>query len=206
MEKFSEKSCVFFSEELASRRAVPGGGGVAAMVGALGTALCSMVGNHSVGKEKYAEYEEDLQRMLLEGDALRRRLMKLVDEDAAAFAPLQKAFALPKEDNERAAKIAEYSMSASEVPFTMMRYICQTINLLEEMEKKGNRGLLSDIGCGALCCKAALESAAMNVFINTKNLDYALVASMESDVDNMLKEYLPRADKLADKVMKELRR
>ena len=86
-EKLMDKSCTAFADALAAKVSVPGGGGAAVYVGALGVALCSMVGNFTTGKKKYAEYEEDIQRMLAEGEEIRARLLELVDEDAEAFFP-----------------------------------------------------------------------------------------------------------------------
>jgi len=89
--KMMEATCTDFAAALAAKESVPGGGGAAAYVGALGVALCSMVGNFTTGKKKYADVEEDVQRMLAEAETIRVRLIDLVDEDAAAFFPLSQA-------------------------------------------------------------------------------------------------------------------
>ena len=96
----SEKKCTEFVEALYSKAAVPGGGGAAALVGAVGTALAGMVGNLTTGKKKYAEFEEDIQRILKEAQALQDRLLAMIDEDAENFLPLSKAYGLPKETEE----------------------------------------------------------------------------------------------------------
>lgn len=195
-------SCAGFAEKLAAKESVPGGGGAAALAGALGVALCSMVGNFTTGKKRYAEYEEDVQRMLEEAEGIRRRLIELVDEDAAAFFPLSQAYAIPKEDPTRAEVLENATKHASEGPYEMMGQICLAIELLEEMGEKGSRMLLSDVGCGALLCRAALESAALNVFVNTKTLkDRAFAEAMEADVERMLEEYCPRAEAVEASVM-----
>ncbi|MBR0094824.1 MAG: cyclodeaminase/cyclohydrolase family protein, partial [Synergistaceae bacterium] len=92
-----KESCERFSELLAEKLPTPGGGGAAAYVGALSAALCSMVGNFTLGKKKYAEFEEDVKEILLKAERLRLRLLSLVDEDAQAFSPLAEAYALPKD-------------------------------------------------------------------------------------------------------------
>ena len=190
-EKMIEKSCADFAAVLASKAPVPGGGGAAALVGALGTALCSMVGNLTVGRKKYAQYEADVKRMLEKGAAVQERLLDLVDKDAEAFEPLSKAYSIPKDDPKHV---------------EMMKACCEAIELLEEMLEKGSVTLVSDVGCGALCCAAALESASMNIFVNTKTLlDREAAAKLDDQADAMLREYMPRARKVADEVNRRLR-
>lgn len=205
-EKLVERSCRDFATVLAAKESVPGGGGAAAYVGALGVALGSMVGNFTTGKPKYAEFEEDVQRMLEQGEAIRCRLLDLVDEDAAAFFPLSQAYGIPKEDPTRAETLEACTKDALAGPFEMMQQICLAIELLEEMGEKGSRMLISDVGCGATLCAAALEAAAMNVFINTKSLqDRAYAQDIESKCDAMLGEYIPRARAVASQVMTGIR-
>ena len=194
-DKLVDKSCVKFADELAAKLSVPGGGGAAAYVGALGVALGSMVGNFTAGKPKYAAYEEDVQRML-----------ERVDEDAQAFFPVSQAYVIPQEDPRRADVLEQCTKDALAGPFAMMQQICMAIELLEEMGAKGSRLLISDVGCGAALCQAALESAALNVYINTKGLadrDYA--QQIEADCDAMLEEYVPRARKVLEGVSEEIR-
>ena len=124
-------------------------------------ALPAMVGNLTVGRKKYAAVEEDVKIMLAKAERIQLRLLQLVDEDASAFEPLSKAYAIPKDDPSRAQLLEEVTSSACKAPLEMMRYCCQAIALLEEMMDKGSVTLVSDVGCGALCCKAALESASM---------------------------------------------
>lgn len=94
----AEQSCGAFLDALASKAPVPGGGGASALAGALGAALCTMVGNYTVGKQKYAAVEEDVKALMARAEDLRARLLGLVDTDAAAFEPLSRAYAIPKED------------------------------------------------------------------------------------------------------------
>ncbi|MBR5258956.1 MAG: cyclodeaminase/cyclohydrolase family protein [Eggerthellaceae bacterium] len=199
------KSCVEFADALAAKLSTPGGGGAAAYVGALGAALCSMVGNFTTGKKKYAEYEEDVQRMLAEAASVRARLLELVDEDAEAFYPLSQAYGIPKEDPSREAELERCTKGALEAPLEMMRQIAHSVELLEEMGEKGSRLLVSDVGCGAACAAAALRAASMNVFINTSSLlDRDFAAAVEAEADELL-AFVPRAEALADKVAAELR-
>ena len=205
-EKMIEKSCADFAAVLASKAPVPGGGGAAALVGALGTALCSMVGNLTVGRKKYAQYEADVKRMLEKGAAVQERLLDLVDKDAEAFEPLSKAYSIPKDDPKHDETLEAATKFACEAPVEMMKACCEAIELLEEMLEKGSVTLVSDVGCGALCCAAALESASMNIFVNTKTLlDREAAAKLDDQADAMLREYLPRARKVADEVNRRLR-
>ena len=200
------RSCKEFSDLLAAKRSVPGGGGAAAYVGALSVALCSMVGNFTTGKKRYAQYEDDVQRMMAEAEGIRVRLVELVDEDAEAFYPLSKAYAIPKSDPTRGEVLERETKNACKAPVEMMREVCKAIGLLEEMGEKGSRMLLSDVGCGALLARAALEAASLNVFVNTKSLaDREYAESVESECDRMLQEWCPRAEAVEKRVMDHVR-
>lgn len=206
MDKMMEKSCQEFATLLAAKESVPGGGGAAAYVGALGVALCSMVGNFTTGKKAYADVEVDVQSMIYRAGKVRERLLELVDEDAEAFYPLSRAYGIPKDDPTRATVLEEATKAACVAPMEMMRQICRSIDLLEEMGQKGSKMLVSDVGCGALLARAALEAASMNVFINTKSLqdrDHALM--LEAECDAMLATYGPKAEAVAADVMMRVR-
>lgn len=205
-ESLVNKSCEEFASVLASKEPVPGGGGAAAYVGALATALCSMVGNFTTGKKTYAAVEEDVQRMLRDATAVRMRLIELVQEDADAFYPLSQAYAIPKDDPTRAQTLEEVTKWACGAPMEMMRQICRSIELLEEMSQKGSRMLLSDVACGAYLARAALEAASINVYVNTKTLKNREFAQMtEAEADEMLSNYVPRAQACADDVLHRIR-
>lgn len=205
-DKLVDKSCVEFANVLAAKQSVPGGGGAAAYVGALAAALCSMVGEFTAGKKRYAQYEGDVQRMLGEAQRVRERLIELVDEDAAAFYPLSQAYGIPKEDPTRAETLERATKAACKGPVEMMEQICHAIELLEEMGRKGSRMLLSDVGCGALFARAALEAASLNVFVNTKSLkDREFAEATEKRCDQMLTEYGPRAEAVEKTVMDRIR-
>lgn len=207
MEKLIERSCRDFTAVLASKEPVPGGGGAAALAGALGTALCSMVGNFTVGKKKYAAVEGDVKTMLKKAEKLQERLLELVDADARAFAPLSRAYAIPKDDPSHDEVLEVATLNACKAPREMVELCCQSIDLLEEMMNKGSVMLISDVGCGALLCGAALESAAMNVFVNTKTLkDRVQAQAIESEVDAKLKAYAPRAELVAKTVSARIRK
>ena len=100
-ELFKDRSIEEFTDLLASRASVPGGGGASALCGALGIALGSMVGEFTLGKKKYADYEEDIKALMERAEILRKEAVALVDKDAEAFEPLAKAYAIPKEEPDR---------------------------------------------------------------------------------------------------------
>ena len=205
--KFADMSCVGFSEILASREPVPGGGGASALVGALGVALCSMVGNLTVGRKKYAEYENDLKAILIEGEGVRKKLLELIDEDAKAFDPLAKAYSIPKDDPQRHEIMEKVLTDACIAPLEMMRCCCRAIELLEEMLDKGSVTLVSDVGCGALFSKAALSGASLNIFINSASLsDREKAKAIEREADAMLEKYIPRAEAVAKEVEARIRK
>ncbi len=205
MEKLSTKSCPDFAAVLASREPVPGGGGAAALSGALGTALASMVGNLTLGRKKYAIYEEDIRRILDRAESIRLRLLALIDQDAEGFVPLSKAYSIPKEDPDRDRILLEASIQACQAPLEMMRQICAAIELLEELTEKGSVMLLSDVGCGAALCRGALEAASLNIYINTRTLsDRERARRLNEETDALLDTYVPRAQAVTDKVRARL--
>lgn len=205
-EALIEKSCAAFADALAAKASVPGGGAAAALTGALGIALGSMAANFTVGKKAYAEFEDDLMRLLAEGEAVRARLLELVDEDAAAFQPLARAYGMAADDPSRAEAMEAATRAALQPPLEMMRQVARSVELLEELAEKSSRMLLSDVGCGAALAAAALRAASMNVFVNTKGLhDRAFAAEVESECDGLL-AYVARAEAVADRVASGLRK
>jgi len=203
---FVVKSCTEFVDVLASKAPVPGGGGASALVGAIGTALGSMVGNLTVGKKKYAAVEEDIKKILEKAEALQKELLHLVDQDAVVFEPLSKAYGIPKEDPNREKIMEEALKNACTVPMDIMRACCRAIELHEELAEKGSALALSDVGVGVAFCKSALMGASLNVFINTKSMvDREYAASIEKEADEMLEKYCKLADSIYDSVVKRLR-
>lgn len=205
-EKLIDQTCEGFVSLLASKAPVPGGGGAAALVGALGAALCSMAGNLTLGRKKYAAVEPDIRALLEKGEGVRTRLLDMVDADAAAFEPLSRAYSIPKDDPGREAVLEEATKKACAAPMEMLEQCARAVELLEEMLEKSSVMLVSDVGCGAVCCKAAMECASLNVYINTKMLKDRVVAeALERRTDELLKEYGARASKIAAAVTTQLR-
>jgi formiminotetrahydrofolate cyclodeaminase len=205
--EFIKQSCEVFIAALASKEPVPGGGGASALVGAMGTALCSMVGNLTVGRKKYAAVEADVYVILKKAKALQDRFMALVDEDAKVFEPLAKAYSIPKDDPGRGAIMEEALQKACAAPLEMMRCCCESLDLLFEMLEKGSAALVSDTGVGALCCKAALMGAGMNIFINTQSMtDKSTAQSIENEADFMLEKYCAVAEEISNDVTRRIRK
>lgn len=207
-EKFAACSCEDFTKKLAAKTPVPGGGGAAALAGALAVSLCSMTAGFTKGKKKYARYEADIERILIETDNIRRQLLKLIDEDAESFKPLSQAYAMPKDDPDRAKVIEEASLKACEAPLAMMAEICHAISLTAEAAEKGSTLMISDTACAVYLGAAALQAASLNVFINTRELGSSSQArEIEEKAHQMLDEFLPLATKTAqeaaEKVMGE---
>jgi|LGOV01.1.fsa_nt_gb formiminotetrahydrofolate cyclodeaminase len=202
---YSEKKCTEFAENLYSKNAVPGGGGAAALVGVIGTALAGMVGNLTTGKKKYAEYEEDIQRILKESLVLQDRLLAMIDEDAENFLPLSKAYGLPKDTVEQKAHKANVLESctkvACSVPLEIVEVCYKAVLLHEELASKGSALAISDVAVGVQCLRAAMISGWVNVLINIKTIkDQAYVA----DVQNRIKPMLDEGVKICDRVYKEV--
>lgn len=207
---FADKSCREFTDILASKEPVPGGGGASALVGALGAALGNMVGALTVGKKKYADVEQDVCSLMERITILQAELLALIEKDAEVFAPLAKAYGMPKETPEEAAEkervMEEALKSASLVPLAIMEKCCQVIDLQAEFAQKGSALAVSDAGTGVIFCKAALQGASLNVFINTKSMkDRELAAELEEKADGMLREYTVKADEVFAVVYGRLR-
>ncbi len=205
-----EQSCTQFLAELAGKAPVPGGGGAAALVGAAGVALGNMVGCLTTGKKKYAAVEADIQALNARAEALRRELEALVQADAEAFAPLAAAYGLPKDTPAQAAHKAAVLdaalNTACAVPLEIMQKCAEGIVLVEEYAAKGSVLAVSDAGCAAALCKAALQSASLNVFINTKLMtDRPRADALDAQADALLNEYVPRADAVFASVTNKLR-
>jgi len=203
---FADQTIREFTDALASKSPVPGGGGAAALVGAVAAALASMVGNLTVGKKKYADVEEDIRALLERAESIRGELLRLMDEDASAFAPLAEAYAIPKDDPNREAVMQEALETAAEAPLQIMRVICKAIDLHKELLRKGSRLALSDVGVGAACCESALMSASLNVFINTKSMtDRGYAEALNMQADAMLQLYCGIAENICEEVFRQLR-
>ena len=201
MEDTTLKSCREFVSLLASDAPAPGGGGAAALVGAIGTALGNMVGALTVGKKKYAGVEEEVRALMARCDRLQTRLLDQVPADAEGFVPLARAYGIPKDDPNRAETLERATVTACQAPMRIMELCCDSLNVIAVMAEKGSRLAVSDAGCAAALVKAALQAASLNVFINTKTLrDRALAQEMNEKCLDMLERYGALADQIFNQV------
>jgi len=163
-----------FLERLASGNPTPGGGSAAAIMGAMGAALVSMVCNVSIGKKGYEAVEAEMRAVLAQSETLRLRLAAMVSEDVAAFDSLLAAYKLPKVSDSEKARRADAIQAglrrATEVPLDCARVCADVIRLSRRASEHGYRGVISDGGVGVLAAYAAARSAALNVFINAPAL------------------------------------
>ena len=194
-------TCREFVSVLASDAPAPGGGGAAALVGAIGTALGNMVGSLTVGKKKYADVQDEIIALKAKCDALQTELLNQVEADEVNFLPLAKAYGIPKDDPNRDKIMEEATIIACSTPMKIMELCCEAIDYIAVFAEKGSRLAVSDAGCGAVCCKAALQAASLNVFINTKTLKNREVAEdMNRKANLMLNKYGDLADEIFDTV------
>ena len=195
------ETCRNFVTVLASDAPAPGGGGAAALVGAIGTALGNMVGSLTVGKKKYADVEAEIIQLKGKCDALQTQLLDQVEADEINFLPLAKAYGIPKDDPNRDKIMEEATIIACSTPMKIMELCCEAIDCIAVFAAKGSRLAVSDAGCGAVCCKAALQAASLNVFINTKSLKNREVAEeMNRKANLMLNKYCQLADEIFNEV------
>ena len=195
------ETCRNFVSVLASDAPAPGGGGAAALVGAIGTALGNMVGSLTVGKKKYADVEAEIIQLKSKCDALQTELLNQVEADEVNFLPLAKAYGIPKDDPNRDKIMEEATIIACSTPMKIMELCCEAIDHIAVFAAKGSRLAVSDAGCGAVCCKAALQAASLNVFINTKSLKNRDVAEeMNRKANLMLNKYCTLADEIFTEV------
>ena len=161
-----------FLDDLASERPTPGGGGAAAVSGAIGAALVSMVANLTIGKKNYEAVWQDLEAVNAKAVALRADLIRAIDEDVVAFNAVMGAYGLPRAtDNEkakRAAAIQAALKDATIAPLRAVKACFEVIRLSAAAAEKGNLNVISDAGVAVLSANAGLRSAALNVFINAK--------------------------------------
>lgn len=172
MAKLYELTAEEFLTQLASDAPVPGGGGGAAMAGALAAALSSMVANLTIGKEKFAVQEAECKALLRQAEALRQEFLQLAEADAQVFAAFMDCCRLPKataaEKAARAAAMRGAARQAAGVPLQIALQSARVLQLADRLALIGNPGLITDAACSALLARAALRCAVYNVLINLK--------------------------------------
>lgn len=186
-----------FLDRLASKSPTPGGGGASALAGALGIALGNMTGSLTVGKPKYASVEDEILKVNKRSEELRNELYALIERDAQAFMPVSKAYGISKDDPMRDEVMEEALKGAAEVPLEIMRKCCEALEMINVYAHKGSLIAVSDAGCAAAICKSALESAALNVYVNTKSMkDREYAEKMNVEVKELLDKYCSLASEI----------
>ena len=182
-----------FCNETLSDSPAPGGGSVAALMGALGVSLGGMVANLSAGKRGWDDKLDYFSEWAVKGQRLKDELLFLVDEDTAAFNKVMAAFGLPKDSAEekaaRSKAIQSANKYAAEIPLKVMETASRSYELLAEMAEKGNPASISDVGVGLLATRACIEGAAMNVRINLSSLkDENVKAALQEKMGRFMSE------------------
>lgn len=187
-----DKSLQVFLDELASSAPTPGGGSGAAVMGAMGAALVSMVCNLTVGKKGYEEVEDDLKDVLKQAEALRDRLTDMIRADVEVFDRLMASYGMPKETDEdkvaRSEEIQAVLKEATDVPLNCARACAEAIELCRAAAEKGNLNVISDAGVAVVAADAAMKSAALNVYINVGSIkDKAFAEERSIELEKILK-------------------
>lgn len=180
-----------FLDDLASRSPTPGGGSAAAIMGAMGAALVSMVCNLTLGKKGYESVEGDMAQTLDQAEALRNRLTGMVKADVDVFDRVMAAYGLAKDTDDqksaRSAAIQDALKAATDVPLACARDCAAVIRLCHIAAEKGNRNVVSDAGVAVAAAHAALKSAALNVHVNTGAIrDGAFVSARLADLETIM--------------------
>lgn len=164
-----------FADETASESPAPGGGSIAAYIGALGISLANMVANLSSHKAGWDDRWEEFSHWAEKGEQYKTELLRLVDQDTKAFTQIMLAFGLPKSTDEekatRTTAIQDATRFAIEIPFKVMQAAYGSMEVIKAMAETGNPNSVSDAGVGALCARSAVMGAYMNVRINASGLD-----------------------------------
>jgi formiminotetrahydrofolate cyclodeaminase len=204
------QSLVSFLDELASPSPAPGGGSVAALAGAIGSALTSMVCNLTIGKKKYQDVEQDMKSVLQRSEALRKTFARLVGDDTLAFNKVMEAYGLPKDSEDqkalRSAAIQEATKEAALVPLEVMKHVVDAMTLTKAVAEKGNANSVSDAGVSALMLHAACEGAGLNVQINIAGIrDTEFVGWRSGEVDSLRRTSKTMSNEIMEIVSKKIR-
>jgi formiminotetrahydrofolate cyclodeaminase len=207
--KLTEKPVTNFLDELASNAPAPGGGSVAALSGALGAALVSMVCNLTLGKKGYEEVQGDIESLLAQSEALRKEMADLLEADVAAYTAYSQTAKMPRDTEEQKAARAEAMQAALKnatmVPMRIAEAAVKVMDLCMPAAEKGNKWAVSDAGVAVLMAEAALRSAALNVLINLGTIkDADFVGEKRAHLDSLLAGKGIMRDEIYDYVVSKL--
>lgn len=197
-------------EVSASDSPTPGGGSVSALAGSLAVAMVNMVGNLTVGKEKYKDVEADTKAILDEGYAIIAKLEKLVSADIAEFSKFMDTLKMPKNtDEEKATRtkvMQEVLISATDTPLEISRTCLAILQLAQKLAKIGNKGAISDVGVGAYLAEASLNSALLSVDINLPMIkDQAYVNRVTAERNKLVEDARTLREEAVAKVQERMK-
>lgn len=191
-----------FLDSLASKEPVPGGGGASALIGAVSCSLCSMVSNLTLGKKKYAEYQDRIQEYLMKLTKINQKLVQDIKKDADAFAPLARAYAIPKDDPDRESIMEEALVNAAKAPMGILKDLEEILPIMEDLCVIGSKLAISDVAVAATACRAAYEGAVMNIFINTKSMkNRTLAQSYNNQAEKLVRDGVERCNIVYRKIL-----
>jgi len=208
-EELTDKSMKAFLDELSSSAPAPGGGSVAALSGALGAALISMVSNLTIGKKKYKDVQEEIIELLKKSERLRKELIDLLEADVKVYTELSQTMKIPRDTDEqrtaRAKAMDKAFKAATDVPMRVAEACVLVMDLCRPAAEKGNVNAVSDVGVGVLMAEAGLRSAALNVLINLGWIkDEAFVSESRTKLDALLKGKPALRDEIYELVASKL--
>jgi glutamate formiminotransferase/formiminotetrahydrofolate cyclodeaminase len=178
--KLVDMTVADFADETASESPAPGGGSVAALAGAMGASLATMVANLSSHKRGWDDRWEYFSQWAEQGQQLKNKLIHLIDEDTRSFHRIMDAFKLPSQSDEekkiRKQAVQKATIYATQIPFEVMQTSFQSLDLIEAMVNQGMKSSVSDVGVAALCVQTAVHGAYLNVKINASSIEDRLIA------------------------------
>jgi len=183
-----------FSKQLASISPTPGGGGACGLVGGIAASLASMVTNLTTGKKKYAEYEDEIQKIMKTSEHLRITLLECIKLDALNFEPLAKAYALDKNSPGYEEKMEDCLKLATSTPYEILKLSCEVIELDHRLASIGSKLAISDAATSAMMAYGTIYGAAINVKVNTRLMkDKEYKDKLETEVDLLVNKYSNKA-------------
>jgi formiminotetrahydrofolate cyclodeaminase len=208
-ESLTKQTVTDFLDALASNAPAPGGGSVAALSGALGAALLSMVCNLTLGKKRYAAVQDEISALVEKTEALRHRLTDLLEADVQVYTGVSTAYKMPRKTLEekaaRSAAIQDALKAAAQVPLDVAGACVEVLELCTQTAEQGNVNAVSDAGVAALMAEAGLRSAALNVIINMNAIkDKAFSAKLQSQLDAFLEGRSALKEQVYDLVVEKL--
>lgn len=196
-----------FMNVLGSDEPAPGGGSASALAAAMGISLTKMVTELTVGKKKYAEFDEIIKQCLKESSEVQKELLQAIDEDTEAFNEVSAVFSMPKETEQEKAQRRDAMQvalkGAARTPYSMMDKIVQALKITQKAVGKSNVNAASDLGVAALNLKSALQGAWLNVLINLSGIkDEVFVDQYRTAGEKLLAEGCQLADAIYADILK----